>query len=238
MIDYGWSRTLTCMRLAISGRHRDEGPMIRDKRNKRHKPNGRQVILRDDFLWLGYCGETDQLRYWEILIPKIAFSEVFQSLCGEPAKRSGINKTSFSWKKRFLSALGTTYHNVGCIMRANLWMEYRFTMSWRTRLTSHSTKKWHAERFGYGYFSVRWIGQKWYGAGFFFSYAFADSTTSKGWKTGARVKINTKTKLSDLLTTTISDTKYQRLYIGWSKKTQTFSETRWKTPQPNTHKQL
>ena len=71
------------MKLKILGQPHDEVLMMTDSRYKHYKANEDSVILKDGLLFRKHFGETGNVKYYQILIPKQLVNEVLRSLHGE-----------------------------------------------------------------------------------------------------------------------------------------------------------
>ena len=70
------------MNLKILGQQHDEVLMIADSRYKSYKANGDRVILKDGLLFRKFLGETESVKYYQILIPKQLVKK-FSAACME-----------------------------------------------------------------------------------------------------------------------------------------------------------
>ena len=89
------------LRLKILGQPYDEVLLTTDKRFKHYKANEDRIILKDVLLFRKYYGETSNIKYYQILIPKQLVDEVLRSLHGEFGKHPGITKTIIAYRKKY-----------------------------------------------------------------------------------------------------------------------------------------
>ena len=81
------------LKLKILGQPYDEVLLTTDKRFRLYKVNKDRIILKDGLLFRQYYGETGNINYYRILIPKQLVGEVLRSLHGEIGKHPRITKT-------------------------------------------------------------------------------------------------------------------------------------------------
>ena len=72
-----------------------------DKRFKHYKANEDRIILKDGMLIRKYYGETGNIKYYQILIPKQLVEEVLRSLHGEFGKHPGNTKTIIAYRQKY-----------------------------------------------------------------------------------------------------------------------------------------
>ena len=81
------------LKLKLLGQSYDEVLLTTDKPFKHYKANEDRTILKDGLLFRKYYGETGNIQYYQILIPRQLVDEVLRSLHGEFCKHPGITKT-------------------------------------------------------------------------------------------------------------------------------------------------
>ena len=89
------------LKLKILGQPYDEVLLTTDKRFKQYKANEHRIILKDGLLFRKYYGETGNIKYYQILIPKQIVQEVLRSLHGEFGKHPGITKTIIADRQKY-----------------------------------------------------------------------------------------------------------------------------------------
>ena len=89
------------MKLKILGQPYDEVLMITDSRHKNYKANEDRIILKYGILFRKYFGETDSVKYYQILIPRQLGKEVLCSLHGESSKHPGTYKTIIAYREKY-----------------------------------------------------------------------------------------------------------------------------------------
>ena len=72
-----------------------------EKRFKHYKANEDRIILKDGLLFRKYYGETGNIKYYQILIPKQLVDEVLRSLHGEFGKHPGITRTIIAYRQKY-----------------------------------------------------------------------------------------------------------------------------------------
>ena len=90
------------MKLKILGQPHDEVLMMTDSQYKNYKANEDRMILKYGLLFMKYFGETANVKYYRILIPKQFVKEVLRSLHGEFGKHPGIFKTIVAYKENIV----------------------------------------------------------------------------------------------------------------------------------------
>ena len=63
--------------------------------------NEDRIILKDGLLFRKKYGETGNIKYYQILIPKQLVDEVLRSLHGEFDKHPGITKTIIAYRQKY-----------------------------------------------------------------------------------------------------------------------------------------
>ena len=89
------------MKLKFLGQPYDEVLIVTDSRYKNYKANEDRIILKDGLLYRKYFGETDSVKYYQILIPKQLVKEVLRSLHGEIGRHRGISKTIIAYREKY-----------------------------------------------------------------------------------------------------------------------------------------
>ena len=89
------------LKLKILGQPFDEVLIMTDSRYKHYKTNEDRIILTDGLLYRNYFGETGNVKYYQILIPKQLVKEVLRSLHGEFGKHPGIFKTLIACRGKY-----------------------------------------------------------------------------------------------------------------------------------------
>ena len=89
------------MKLIILGQPHDEVLMMTDSRYKNYKANEDCIILKDGLMFRKYFGETGNVKYYQILIPKQLVNEVLRSLYREFGKHPGISKTIIAYREKY-----------------------------------------------------------------------------------------------------------------------------------------
>ena len=88
------------MKLKNLGQPHDEVLMITDSRYENYKANEERIILNDGQLFRKFIGETSNVKYYQILIPKQTVIEVLRSLHGEFGKHPGISETIIAHREK------------------------------------------------------------------------------------------------------------------------------------------
>ena len=83
------------------GQPYDEVLLTTDKRFKHYKANEDRIILSDGLFIRKYYGETDNINYYQILIPKQLVDEVLRSLHGEFGKHPGNTKMIIAYRQKY-----------------------------------------------------------------------------------------------------------------------------------------
>ena len=89
------------LKLKILGQPHDDVLLTTDRRFKHYKESEDRIILKDGLLFQKYYGETGNVKYYQILIPKQLVNEVLRSLHGEIGKNPGINKTIIAHRGKY-----------------------------------------------------------------------------------------------------------------------------------------
>ena len=88
------------LKLKILGQPHDDVLLTTDRRFKHYKANEDRIILKDGLLFRKYYGETGNVKYYQILIPKQLVNEVLRNLHGEFGKHPGIPKTIIAYREK------------------------------------------------------------------------------------------------------------------------------------------
>ena len=72
-----------------------------DPRCKHNKENEDRNVLNDSLVFLKYFGETGNVKYYQIFIPKQLVNEGPRSFYGEFGKHPGISKTIISYREKY-----------------------------------------------------------------------------------------------------------------------------------------
>ena len=72
-----------------------------ERRFKHYKANEDRIILKDGLLFRKYYGETGNVKYYQILIPKQLVNELLRNLHGEFGKHPGITKTIIAYREKY-----------------------------------------------------------------------------------------------------------------------------------------
>ena len=88
------------MKKKVLGQPHDEVLMMTDSRYKNYKANEDRIIFKDGLLCRKFFGETGNVKYYQILIPKHLVKEVLRSLHGEFGKHPGIYKTIIAYREK------------------------------------------------------------------------------------------------------------------------------------------
>ena len=89
------------MKLKILGQPHDKVLMLTDSRYKNYEANEDRINLKDGLLFRKYFGETGNVIFYQILIPKQLVNEVVCSLQGEFGNYPGISKTIIAYREKF-----------------------------------------------------------------------------------------------------------------------------------------
>ena len=71
----------------------EEVPLTADQPFKHYTANEGRVVLKDGLLFRINYGETSNIKYYQVLIPKQLVEQVLRSLQGKFGKQPGITKT-------------------------------------------------------------------------------------------------------------------------------------------------
>ena len=88
-------------KLKILGQPYDEVLLTTEKRFKHYKANIDRIIFKNGLLFRKYYGETGNINYSQILIPKQIIDEVLRRLHGEFGKLPGITKTIIAYRQKY-----------------------------------------------------------------------------------------------------------------------------------------
>ena len=88
-------------KLKIPGQPHNDVLLAMDRRFKHYKANEDRIILKDGLLFRKYYGETGNVKYYQILIPKQLVNEVLRNLHGEFGKHPGFTKTIIAYRERY-----------------------------------------------------------------------------------------------------------------------------------------
>ena len=89
------------VKLKILGQPHDDVLLATDRRYKHYKAKEDRIILKDGLLFRKYYGETDNVKYYQILIPKQLVNEILRNLHGEFGKHPGITKTIIAYREKY-----------------------------------------------------------------------------------------------------------------------------------------
>ena len=84
------------IKLKFLGQPHDEVLVTKDSLNKRYKANKDRISLEDGLPFRKKIGETGNIKYYQIFIPKQFVNDVFWSLHGEFGKHPGISKATIA----------------------------------------------------------------------------------------------------------------------------------------------
>ena len=93
-------KILKNLKLKRLGQPHDDVLLTTDRRFKHYKANEDRIILKDGLLLRKYYGDTGNVKYYQILIPKQIVSEVLRSLHGDFGKHPGIAKTIIACREK------------------------------------------------------------------------------------------------------------------------------------------
>ena len=82
-VEQDFDLVLKNMNLKVLGQPYDEVLIMSDSRYKNYNANEDRIVLKDGLLFRKYFGETDSVKYYQILFPKQLVKEVPRSLHGE-----------------------------------------------------------------------------------------------------------------------------------------------------------
>ena len=91
------------MKLKTLAQPYDEALLTTDKRFKHYKANQDRIIHKDGLLCLKYHGETGNIKYYQMPIPKQLVVEVLRSLHGEFGKHPGVTETIIAYGQKYYS---------------------------------------------------------------------------------------------------------------------------------------
>ena len=89
------------MELKILGQPHDEVLMVTNSRYRNYKANEDLIILKDGLLFRKFFGETGNVKYSQILIPKQLVNKVVRCLHGEFEKHPGIAETIIAYRENY-----------------------------------------------------------------------------------------------------------------------------------------
>ena len=89
------------LKLKTLGQPYAEVLLTTDKRFKHCKANEDRIILKDGLFFPKCYGETGNMKYYQILIPKQLVDEVLRSLHGEFGKHPGITKSIIACRQKY-----------------------------------------------------------------------------------------------------------------------------------------
>ena len=89
------------LKLKILGQPYDDVLLTAERRFKHYKANEDRIILKDGLLLRKYYGDTGNVKYYQILIPKQLVNEVLQNLHGDFGRHPGITKTIIAYREKF-----------------------------------------------------------------------------------------------------------------------------------------
>ena len=89
------------LKLKKLGQPHDDVLLATDRRFKHCKAKKDRIILKDGLLFRKYYGETDSVKYYQILIPKQFVNEVLRNLHGEFGKHPGNTKTIIAYREKY-----------------------------------------------------------------------------------------------------------------------------------------
>ena len=89
------------LKFKILGQPHDDVLLTADRRFKHYKANEERIILKDGLLLRKYYGDTGNVKYYQILIPKQLVNEVLRSLHGDFGKHPGITKTIIAYREKY-----------------------------------------------------------------------------------------------------------------------------------------
>ena len=89
-----------------------------DSRYSDYKANEDRIILKDGLLFRKNFGETDAVKYYQILIPEQLNIQVLRGLHGEFEKHPGITETKIAYRENFFAKKGAVIQGVGHVMWA------------------------------------------------------------------------------------------------------------------------
>ena len=89
------------LNLKILGQPYDDVLMTADRRFKHYKANEDRIILKDGLLLRKYYGDTSNVKYYQIRIPKQLVNEVLRSLHGDFGRHPGITKTIIAYREKY-----------------------------------------------------------------------------------------------------------------------------------------
>ena len=88
------------LKLKLLGQRYDDVLLTADRRFKLYKANEDRIILKNGLLLRKYYGDTGNVKYYQILIPKQLVKEVLRSLHGDFGRHPGITKTIIAYREK------------------------------------------------------------------------------------------------------------------------------------------
>ena len=104
------------LKLKFVGQPHDAVLIATDPRYKHYKASKDRIIPKVVLLIRKTFGETNNVKYYQILIPKQVVKEKLRSLHGEFGKQSGITKQKMFMGKKFLPKIGAIDHGMDHVM--------------------------------------------------------------------------------------------------------------------------
>ena len=88
------------MNLKTLGQALDEVIMMTNSQDKHYKANEDRIFLKDSQMFRKYFGETGNVKYYQIPIPKQILNEVLRSLHGVCRNHPGSSKTIIAYSEK------------------------------------------------------------------------------------------------------------------------------------------
>ena len=89
------------LKLKKFGQPNDVVLLTTDKRFQHYEVNEDRIILKDGLLFPKCYGETGNIKYYQLLIPKTLIDEVLRNLHGELRKHPGNTKTIIACRQKY-----------------------------------------------------------------------------------------------------------------------------------------
>ena len=89
------------LKLEILGQPYHEVLLTTHTQFKHYRANDDYIILKEGFILRKYYGVADNIKCFQILVPKQLFDEIFWSLHGEFGKYPGIAKTKIAYRQKY-----------------------------------------------------------------------------------------------------------------------------------------
>ena len=89
------------LKLKKLGQPYDDVLLTADRRFKHYKANEDRIILKDGLLLRKYYGDTGNVKYYQILIPKQLVNEVLRSLHGDFGRHPGNTKAIIAYRGKY-----------------------------------------------------------------------------------------------------------------------------------------